>query len=119
MLLLSHRREKGLPQKEAARLAKIDASTLSRLEAGERGVSREVLDRLCDVLDLDHQQRLDVHAAAGILAPEAARLLADEDLSRLAALLTDPETIAADRELLRQYVALALAHARALGYEVP
>lgn len=115
-LLVRLREKRGLAQKQAAHLAEIDGSTLSRLESGGRGVSREVLDRICDALDLDRREQLDVLVAAGFLTEEAARLLADDDVARLARLLTD-ENIATDHSLLfREYVRLALAHARALGY---
>jgi hypothetical protein len=59
-----------------------------------------------------------VLVAAGFLTEEAARLLADEDVARLAHLLTDQNLAANDSTLLRQYVQLALAHAQALGYSV-
>lgn len=116
-LLTRLRTERGMAQKHVARLADIDGSTLSRLESGERGVSRDVLDRLCDALGLDRNERLGVLTAAGLLTEEAGRLLADDDLAQLARLLTDPNTVPADAELLRRYVTLALAHARAIGYD--
>ncbi|MGH2602855.1 MAG: helix-turn-helix domain-containing protein, partial [Dehalococcoidia bacterium] len=42
-LLVRLRGERGLAQKQVADLAGIDNSTLSRLESGDRGVSRDVL----------------------------------------------------------------------------
>lgn len=117
-LLVRLRGERKLAQKEVARLAGIDNSTLSRLESGDRGVSRDVLDRICAVLGLDRQERLDVLAAAGFLTAEAAQLLADADVSRLAQLLQDPTVPEEDARLLRDYVRLALAHAHALGHDV-
>jgi transcriptional regulator with XRE-family HTH domain len=115
-LLAGLREKRGLAQKQAAQLAEIDGSTLSRLESGGRGVSREVLDRICNVLDLDRREQLDVLVAAGFLTEEAAQLLADDDVAQLARLLTDSNVAASDALLLREYVRLALAHARALGY---
>ncbi len=117
-LLVRLREKRGLAQKQAAHLAEIDNSTLSRLESGGRGVSREVLDRICQALDLDRREQLDVLVAAGFLTDEAARLLADDDVARLAHLLTDHNVRADDAALLREYVRLALSHARALGYQV-
>ena len=115
-LLAGLREKRGLAQKQAAQLAEIDGSTLSRLESGGRGVSREVLDRICNVLDLDRREQLDVLVAAGFLTEEAAQLLADDDVAQLARLLTDANVAANDALVLREYVRLALAHARALGY---
>ena len=116
-LLVRLRTERGLAQNQVARLADIDNSTLSRLESGERGVSREVLDRICAVLKLDRPEQLDVLVAAGFLTMDAAQILADADLSRLARVLLDPTLPEPHADLLRQYVELALAHARALGYD--
>lgn len=115
-LLIRLRSERGLSQKEAASRADIDASTLSRLEKGERGVSREVLDRICSVLALDRQQRLGVLVAAGFLTPDDARVLADKDVALLATLLGDPSVPDHERQILRQYVTLALLYARARGF---
>jgi transcriptional regulator with XRE-family HTH domain len=116
-MLVALRSDRGLAQKQVARDADIDNSTLSRLESGDRGVSREVLDRICDVLGLTRRERLDVLAAAGFLTDEAARVLADEDISRLARLLHDPHTPAADTKRLRQFLDLALAYADARGLD--
>jgi transcriptional regulator with XRE-family HTH domain len=117
-LLTRLRNEREMAQKEVARLAEINNSTLSRLESGDRGVSREVLDRICDVLDLDRHERLDVLTAAGILNQDAAQLLADDDVAQLARLLHAPAVDPDDARLLRQYIQLALAHAKALGYRI-
>jgi transcriptional regulator with XRE-family HTH domain len=117
-LLTRLRNERGVAQKRVAQLAEIDGSTLSRLESGDRGVTREVLDRVCDVLALDRRERLEVLAAAGFLNQDAAQILSDDDVARVARLLHAPGVEPADALLLRQYLRLALAHARALGYPV-
>jgi transcriptional regulator with XRE-family HTH domain len=117
-LLTRLRNERGLAQKQVARLAEIDNSTLSRLESGDRGVSREVLDRICDVLELDRHERLDILTAAGFLNQDAAQILADDDVAQLARLLHAPTVEPEDALLLRQYIRLALAHAKALGYRI-
>jgi transcriptional regulator with XRE-family HTH domain len=117
-LLIQFRSERGLAQKEVARQAEIDGSTLSRLENGGRGVSREVLDRIAAALQLDTMDRLSLHVAAGFLDADTARLLADPDLTELAAIITGPDTRPRDAERLRLYVTLALEHAAALGYPV-
>ncbi len=117
-LLTRLRDERGLSQKQVAQLAEISNSTLSRLESGERGVSREVLDRICDVLNLDRHERLDILTAAGFLEQETAQLLADDDLAQLARVLHADAIEPDDALLLRQYIRLALAHAKALGYRI-
>jgi len=117
-LLIQFRSERGLAQKEVARQAEIDGSTLSRLENGGRGVSREVLDRIAGALRLDTMDRLSLHVAAGFLDADTARLLADPDLTELAAIITAPETTPRDAARLRLFVTLALEHAAALGYPV-
>jgi transcriptional regulator with XRE-family HTH domain len=117
-LLAQFRNDRRLAQKQVAQLAEIDGSTLSRLESGERGVSRDVLDRVCDVLALSRLERLDVLVAAGVLNEDAARLLSDDDVARIARLLTDQAITQDDASLLRQYLRLALSHAKALGYPV-
>jgi transcriptional regulator with XRE-family HTH domain len=117
-LLTRLRSERGLAQKQVAQLAEINNSTLSRLESGDRGVSRDVLDRICDVLELDRHERLDVLTAAGFLNQDAAQILADDDVARLARVLHAPAVEPDDALLLRQYIRLALAHAKALGYRI-
>jgi transcriptional regulator with XRE-family HTH domain len=117
-LLVRLRDERGLSQKEVAHLAEISNSTLSRLESGDRGVSREVLDRICAVLELGRHEELDLLTAAGFLNQDAAQLLADDDLAQLARLLHSDATEPGDALLLRQYIRLALAHAKALGYRI-
>jgi transcriptional regulator with XRE-family HTH domain len=117
-LLTRLRNERGVAQKRVAQLAEIDGSTLSRLESGDRGVTREVLNRVCDVLALDRRERLEVLAAAGFLNQDAAQILADDEIAQIARLLHAPTVSPEDAKLLRQYVRLALAHAKALGYKV-
>ena len=84
------RNERGLTQKQVARLAEIDNSTLSRLESGERGVSREVLDRICAVLELDRHEELNLLTAAGFLNQDAAQILSDDEVAQIARLLHAP-----------------------------
>jgi transcriptional regulator with XRE-family HTH domain len=114
-LLLRFRTERGLPQKQVAVAAGINNSTLSRLESGERGISREVLDRLCRVLELSSHEELEVLTAAGFLTEDAAEFLADEQLVQLGKLLNSPHVPEHDAETLRQYVELALRYAEARG----
>ena len=117
-LLTRLRDERGLTQKQVADQAEISNSTLSRLESGDRGVSREVLDRIGAVLELDRHEELDLLTAAGFLNQDAAQILADDEIAQIARLLHAPTVSPEDAKLLRQYVRLALAHAKALGYKV-
>ncbi len=114
-LLLRFRTARGLPQKQVAVAAGINNSTLSRLESGERGISRDVLDRLCQVLELSAHEELEVLTAAGFLSEDAAGFLADEQLVQLGKLLNSPHVPAPEADTLRQFVDLALRYAEAKG----
>ncbi len=110
---------RGLNQRQLASRAEVDASTISRLESGGRGVSREVVVRLAHALDASDDQYGDLLKAAGFLPDQAAVLLEEPDLARLSQLLADTALSPADRQTLRDYLRLALAHAAALGYRIP
>lgn len=114
-LLLRFRTERRLPQNQVAVAAGINNSTLSRLESGERGISRDILDRLCRVLDLTAHEELEVLTAAGFLTEAAAEFLADDQLVRLGRLLHSPRIASHDADTLRQFVELALRYAEARG----
>jgi len=113
------REARGLNQKRLAELADVDASTISRLESGGRGVSREVVDRLAQALETTPDQYGELLRAAGFLPDEAAILLEEPELARLSQLLAADDVTADHRELLRAYLRLALSHAEALGYALP
>ena len=117
-LLVRLRTERELSQKEVAHLAEINNSTLSRLESGDRGISREVLERISVALKLDRHEELALLTAAGILNQDDAQILADDEVVQIARLLHATAVSPEDAQLLRQYVRLALAHAKALGYRV-
>jgi transcriptional regulator with XRE-family HTH domain len=116
--LAALRQQSGLTMAALARLADVDTSMISRLEAGERNASRELIERLADAVAAPLAVRHDLLVAGGYLTPDAARLLDDPDLSRLAALLTDPALPRSHHDLLMTYVRLALAHADAIGLTV-
>lgn len=111
------REARGWNRKELAERAQVDASTITRLESGERGVSRELAKRLAITLELTNAEELDFLHKAGFLASEAASMLSEPDLARLAGLLGRPELKAEHRTLLLRHVRLALELARVLGYE--
>ena len=118
-LLTRLRETRGLLARELADRAAVDASTISRIESGERGASRDVIERLAAALDAAPS---DYHAllnAAGFLPDEAALLLDDPDLARLSSLFAHQTLTPAHRQMLRSYVRLALRHAEALGYVIP
>ncbi|HEX5498228.1 MAG TPA: helix-turn-helix transcriptional regulator, partial [Thermomicrobiales bacterium] len=110
---------RGKAQRALADEADADASTISRIEKGERGVSRELVDRLADALVVTQDERLRLLRAAGFLPPLVESLVAESDLAMLASLFTRSDLEERHRALLLDYVRLALAHARALGYDPP
>jgi transcriptional regulator with XRE-family HTH domain len=113
------RRARGLAQRTLADRSGADASTISRLEQGARGVSPELVDRLAAALHVTSHERLLLLQAAGFLPPLVTSLAAHPDLASLAALFRRPDLEDRHRPLLRDYVRLALAHARALGSDPP
>ena len=97
-LLRELRDGSGLSQQDLAARAGRTPSHISRLESGERGPSREVVDALAAALGASARDRLRLLRAAGLVEPldpllEAlAELLRSEDLpaearARLCALL--------------------------------
>ncbi len=108
-----------MPQRTLAATAGADASTISRIEKSERGVSRELVDRLAEALGATTEERLRLLQAAGFLPPLVESLAAEPDLAALTALFKRPDLEDRHRALLLDYVRLALAHARALGYDPP
>ena len=110
------REDRGLTRRRLAELAHIDPSTITRLERGERGPSREAVDRLARALHTTPEEQNHLLAGAGFLTEEAATLLDEPDLVRLSAVLADPRLTPEDRRTLLTYVRLAVAHAEARGY---
>lgn len=113
------REQRGLNRKELARRIGRDPSTITRLESGERGVSRDVVEDLARELALPTADHFELLASAGLLSEETAALLEEPELSQLSRLLAESAIPPGDRELLLRYVELALAHAAALGYVIP
>jgi transcriptional regulator with XRE-family HTH domain len=107
---------RGLLRKQLADAAGLDPSTVTRLESGERGPSREVVERLAAALDASSEELHGLLTAAELLPAEAAILLDEPELARLSAVLADPALTVLHRRLLLTYVELAVAHAAALGY---
>lgn len=112
------RNSRGLTRKRLAEIAGLDASSVSRLESGERGISRDVVDRLAQALKATSDEYAALLNAAGFLPKEAAILLEEPDLSGISHLLARSDLPPAHRELVRSYLRLALSHAEALGHDV-
>ncbi|HXE73130.1 MAG TPA: helix-turn-helix transcriptional regulator [Candidatus Nitrosotenuis sp.] len=56
LLLRTLRRERGLSQRDLARLTGISAAKLCRFEKGERSPGRQELEELCEALDLSFER---------------------------------------------------------------
>ena len=112
------REGRGLNRKALAGLAGVDPSTMTRLEKGERGPSREVVDRLANALTVTPTEEHALLRAAGFLTEEAAELLDQPEVARLAALLARNDIAPSHRALLLRHVRLTLDLAILLGYEV-
>jgi transcriptional regulator with XRE-family HTH domain len=113
------RTQRGLNQKDLASMIGRNPSTISRLESSGRGVSRELVDQLAQVLAATQADHLELLRAAGFLSEETVALLEEPELTRLSRLLAMPQVLPRDRRLLLTYVELALQHASALGYDIP
>jgi transcriptional regulator with XRE-family HTH domain len=113
------RTQRGLNQKDLASMIGRNPSTISRLESSGRGVSRELVDQLAQVLAATQADHLELLRAAGLLSEETVALLEEPELTRLSRLLAMPQVLPRDRRLLLTYVELALQHASALGYDIP
>jgi len=112
------REARGLTRKALAGLAYVDPSTMTRLEKGERGPSREVVDRLATALGATLGEEHALLRAAGFLTDEAAELLDEPELARIAALLARHDLAPDHRALLIRHLRLALDLAVLLGYEI-
>jgi transcriptional regulator with XRE-family HTH domain len=104
---------------EVARACGVDPSHITRLEQSERGVSRDLVEKLAHALDATKREDLELMQAAGFLSPEMAQLLLQPDLARLSALLAGNELTDAHRDLIARHLRLALDAAAALGYPIP
>ena len=113
------RTERGIAQRALATAAGVDASTISRVENGERGPGQDLVERIADALGSDAAERARLLRAAGFLPAAFDVLLAEPSLARLIGVFGLPDLDDGHRALLRAYVSLALDHAAALGYVAP
>ncbi|MBA2518108.1 MAG: helix-turn-helix domain-containing protein [Chloroflexia bacterium] len=118
-VLTKLRGQHRLKQQDLAKQIGRSKSTISRLESGERGVSRELVDELAEALVTTTAERLELLQAAGLLSEETVALLEEPELTRLSRLLSQANLLPRDRRLLLRYIELALEHAAALGYVIP
>ena len=116
--LRRQRESRGLTRKALAGLANVDPSTMTRLENGERGPSREVVERLAGALSASLTEEHALLRTAGFLTDEAAELLDEPEVARLATLLARDDIPPDHRSLMLRHVRLALDTAAVLGYEV-
>ena len=107
-LLGSLRTVRGWSQGRLARQAGLDASAVSRLEAGTRAPERETVGKLADALVLPIADRDRLLAAAGF----RSIALDDPLISELALLLADPNLPDGVERDLRAVIRMAIAYAR-------
>ena len=113
------RTERGIAQRALATAAGVDASTISRVENGERGPGQDLVEKIADALSSDATERAVLLRAAGFLPAAFDILLAEPSLARLIGVFGLPGLDDGHRAMLRAYVALALDHAAALGHVAP
>jgi transcriptional regulator with XRE-family HTH domain len=113
------RESRGRSKADVARACGVDPSHVTRLEQSERGVSRDLVEKLARALDATKREELDLMQAAGFLSSETAQLLMQPDLARLSALLAGNNLAADHRALIERHLRLAIDTAAALGYEIP
>lgn len=113
------RERAGLSQSGLARQAGLNASFVNRLESGQRGADRAVVDTLTRALDLPPRDADRLLVASLGLAPEQERRLlagshladevvrlgpGDATLRRVAQALSDPTRPAEERDALRRAI---------------
>ncbi len=113
------RSERGIAQRALATTAGVDASTISRVENGERGPGQDLVDKIADALGSDPTERARLLRAAGYLPAAFDVLLAAPSLARLIGVFGLADLTEEHRALLLAYVSLALDHATALGHVAP
>ncbi|MFM9107932.1 MAG: helix-turn-helix domain-containing protein [Chloroflexota bacterium] len=112
------RESRGLSKANVARRCNVDPSHVTRLEQSERGVSRDLVDKLARALDASHGEELELMREAGFLSPETAQVLLQPELARLSALLAGEDLAPAHRDLIVRHLRLALDAAASLGYRI-
>lgn len=106
-LLGELRSRRGLSQSRLAHEAGFDHSYISRLEAGKREPSRETVQMLAQVLQLDPAALDRLLVAAGFRPLDDSNLFADEPaIAEAARLLRDPRLPEATRANIRAVMTL-------------
>lgn len=104
-LLARIRHTRRLSQSRLANAARIDHSTVSRLEGGQRVPSRAMVLALCDALQATQEERGLLLGAAGYVGGVAC---ADPLVAELDAMLRDETVCAECRQDIRESVTVAL-----------
>lgn len=106
-VLRGFRERAGLSQSALARRAGLDPSFVNRLESGQRGADRGVVEALARALGLDAAEQDQLLAAGGHLPILLARLgPQDPTLQLVARILADERLSEADRAAFRQVIEL-------------
>lgn len=103
-LLKQVRTERGFSQSRLADEAGADHSYVSRLEAGHRQPSRDMLMRVCEVLRCNADEREALFHAAGFVVGNEAVVMRDQLLHDLGDVLHDRTLPMAYRDQLRATV---------------
>ena len=104
--LKAYRERAGMSQNALARASGLNPASINRLESGERSPSnRELVERICDALELEGPDRDDLLSTAGHL-PNAYDLVSPSDptLLTVARALGDPAVPPEDKAELRSII---------------
>lgn len=112
-VLKRFRESRRVSQSKLAERADFDHSYVSRLESGARMPTREAVERLAEALQLDHNSRDALLAAAGFLPRDVASLLSDEPVVGAVLDLLQNEAVPSEyRNSMRQVLQLLAEQAR-------
>ncbi len=107
-VLRRFRERAGHSQSGLARLAKLDASFVNRLESGQRGAERAVAEALIAALELPPEEADQLLAAGGYLPPSLAKVGIDDPTLRLVVQILSDDTLSdSDRAAFRRAVEAA------------
>lgn len=105
------RRDHDLSQSALARALGVNHSYISRLEAGQRSPSLDLINRIEAALNLNDEESRLIRRAAGYLRTAESLVLADPLMMALARALNDTSIPEATREAFRAQIAAMIEHA--------